>query len=174
MSEIDKVIKSTRDSLLEGTDQAARLAITIGAFAVVADLTYRIASLDVSVNLPSMTDIASAVSPSGIYQLLTNGMSWWQSVIPSLDISVEGLWDFKWTAMAFGLLMAGIGLLVANHPNWIENMIDRHQQIQEDAENFARTLVEKYVEAGDAPALSDITGALNSVGSILKLGAAAP
>jgi hypothetical protein len=164
MIDIESLMAQVQDSITSSNDDAAKVMISAGGFIVVADLSYRIATTKVKITLPEFSEIA----PNNLKELFIPFFNLYQLVLENVEIQKgEGLWDWKITCCGMGILAGGIGLLIANHPEWISETIDAAQRVITEAKEFAMKIIEAEAKKGEA---AD-PGLLNSLIPLLVGGA---
>lgn len=150
---VEGIISQLQESITSGDDDAAKILITAGSFIVVSDLTYRLMSAKISLSLPSLDDL----KPTGFLESFSHWAKVLGDVISSIDVDLEkGLWDIKITCCGLGAAVAGVGMLVANHPEWISESIDAAQKAVSEAKAYGMKMLEAVSKGEGGEGSGDI------------------
>jgi hypothetical protein len=178
------------EALLSNDDTGAKIAIGIGTFIVVTDLSYRAMHIKVSIPRPqgpgflsdlkdplawAATQVAGPVGLGGyeIYKNWDYVSNLYNSVMPKIDISTamdpnKGMWDMKITMMGMGLVAAGVAMWIANHPEIVmEGIKFVKSSIRESLDIAEQAVIEQVKASGPNASTDNLGAALKMIPAIL-------
>lgn len=178
------------DALMGQDDTGAKIAIGIGTFIVVSDLSYRATKIKITIPeakspglLKDLKDPIAwgsliAAGPVGlggyeIYKHWDYASSLYNTVMPRIDLSSAqdpdaGLWDIKITTIGMGLVAAGVALWIANHPEIVlEGVKFVKGAVRETLDITEKAILKQIETSGPNSSTDNLTKALSILPAVL-------